>query len=573
MENHHAGRRKFTALGPHPMRDLEQPGRRYFLTPVCLVPNGRAHLGHVAGPLLKMDVYRRHLLRAGADVRMISMSDVHEAHVLIKAYQEGSTPEDVANRFHKGIVGDLQALDIAYDDLLNPLDPEWAGIYDRINREFLDGIVRAGNAKVRSEPLPVLAEILGENGKNPALRPQIGDSVVSGWLRGRCPLCGEGLVGFFCEACGGHFAPAQMLDPATAHFPGTLRFEARQSLWLDLEGGAAAIIGYLKKIKVRADFLEIAERYLRTNGASIRLEVPSPWGLHLDHPGTSPGQVVFSYSSLLIGCHLVAGERYKQLTGSSVNPFCVDSDVTCVLAFGIDNTVPFLVGAVGCALGQATYKPVDHFLVNYFYDLDGGKFSTSRGHVIWGGDIVTLGGANVDLVRAYLCWRNPEFERAMFSVDEFVRFHHEMATRLEVATSTAAKMGNGADGYDDGVMRYLEAELLTQSTALEPATFDIAAAYSCVDRWIHRASAFSLTPDAARTWLTGFALLGCPIISRSAQQVWSWLGLAGAPRLAGIHQRGSALQTGVQNVPLVSIPELTLANLNPSLPAALRRTA
>ncbi|NIR28481.1 MAG: class I tRNA ligase family protein, partial [Gammaproteobacteria bacterium] len=52
--------------------------------------NGRAHLGHIAGPLLKMDVLRRHLERAGAEVRMISMSDAHEAHVLIKAHVEGT---------------------------------------------------------------------------------------------------------------------------------------------------------------------------------------------------------------------------------------------------------------------------------------------------------------------------------------------------------------------------------------------------------------------------------------------------------------------------------------------------
>src|SRR3954463_9523768 len=90
-------------------------GRKFFLTPVCLVPNGRAHLGHVAGPLLKMDVLRRHLRRAGADVRMISLSDVHEAHVLIKAWLERTTPAAIANRFHGLIADDLAALDIAYD--------------------------------------------------------------------------------------------------------------------------------------------------------------------------------------------------------------------------------------------------------------------------------------------------------------------------------------------------------------------------------------------------------------------------------------------------------------------------
>ena len=48
------------------MRELSLRGRKFFLTPVCLVPNGRAHLGHIAGPLLKMDVAKalasRHLV-------------------------------------------------------------------------------------------------------------------------------------------------------------------------------------------------------------------------------------------------------------------------------------------------------------------------------------------------------------------------------------------------------------------------------------------------------------------------------------------------------------------------------
>src|SRR4029450_6785171 len=249
---------------------------------------------------------------------------------------------------------------------------------------------------------------------------------------------------------GGHFAPAQMCDPGPAYFPGALRFEERSSLYLELRDGPAAIREHLERIRVRSDFVEIAERYLRVNGASIRLSVPSPWGIALDHPGVSPGQVIFSYHALLIGAHLVAGERYRQLTGAEANPFAAGSDVTCVLSFGIDNAVPFLVGAVGCALGQDRNKPVDHFLVNYFYDLDGSKFSTSRGHVIWGGDIVKLGGAEVDLVRAYLCWRNPEFGRSMFRAEEFLEFHNAFGRRFSSALDAAGRTAAGAAGAGGG---------------------------------------------------------------------------------------------------------------------------
>lgn len=548
------------------MRELSLHGRKFFLTPVCLVPNGRAHLGHIAGPLLKMDVLRRHLERAGAEARMVSMSDVHEAHVLIKAFVEGSSPEEVANRFHGQIVQDLAALDICYDDLLNPLDPAWSETYETVNRGFLEGIVRSGNAAVRSEPMPVLADADGATIDGKPWRPGVGDPIVSGWLKGRCPHCGQSLVGFFCESCGGHFAPSQMIDPGPAYFPGRLRFEERRSLYLDLRGGPSAILDHLHRIRVRSDFVEIAERYLRTNGASIRLTVPSPWGIGVDDPAISAGQVIFSYSALLIGCHLVAGERYRQLAGAEANPFSAGSDVTCVLSFGIDNTVPFLVGAVGCALGQDVYKPVDHFLVNYFYDLDGSKFSTSRGHVIWGGDIVSLGHAEVDLVRAYLCGHNPEFGKENFRAAEFLELHNELGGWLNAATAEASRLAAGAESYDDAAMRYLELELRTQSAFLDPATFDLNGAFSCVERWLERSRAFTATPGAALAWLAGLSLLSYPVLPNMARRVWTLLGLPATPSIDRFTSRG-APEPGA---PLPLYRELTRAELDACLPPTLR---
>jgi methionyl-tRNA synthetase len=542
-------------------------GKKFFLTPVCLVPNGRAHLGHVAGPLLKMDVLRRHLLRAGAHVKMISLSDVHEAHVLIKAYLEGTTPEIIANRFHEQISRDLTTLGIDYDDLINPLDPAWAETYKTVNVEFLDSIIKAGNAVVRKEPLPILAEAGGAQASGGSWRPQLGDPIVSGWLKGRCPVCEQPLVGFFCESCGGHFAPSEMIQPGAAYFPGNLRFEDRSSLFLCLKTGAKAILDHLEKIRVRGDFFDLAKRYLCANGPTIRLTVHSPWGIPFEHPGVSSGQAIFSYSALLIGCHFVAGERYRQLVGSDCNPLDRESDVTCVLSFGIDNAVPFLVGAVGCALGQHRYKPMDHFLVNYFYDLDGSKFSTSRGHVIWGGDIVTLGGAKPDLVRAYLCWRNPEFGRHMFRADEFLQFHNELGARIDAVTAESLRAAGDADAWDPGVMRYLEAELEAQSACLHPDTFDLAGAFASVDRWLHRVPALNATPESAAAWLFGFALLASPILPDAAQRVWSALALPGSPTVDGFDfdfsRPPAAHASGFRS--------LNRTQLNVCLPASLRR--
>ena len=547
-------------------------GAKYFLTPVCLVPNGRAHLGHVAGPILKMDVLRRHLIRCGADVRMISLSDVHESHVAIRAHLIGSTPSEVANRFHDLISDDFKTLGIEYDDFINPLDSDWAARYEEINRDLLNRIMESGNGTIKGEQIPHLSRADGTEPPATSMRPRVGEPVVSGWLKGRCPNCSQPLVGFFCETCGGHFSPEQMHDVAPAHFDGELEFKERRSLFLALQDGPQAILDHLRKIGVRPDFIQLAERYLDTNGASIRLSVPSPWGIPVEDSDVSKGEVIWSYSALLLACHLVAGERYKELSGDDLNPLDAKSDVTCILAFGIDNTIPFLVGATGCALGQSRYKPFDGLLVNYFYDLDGAKFSTSRGHVIWAGDIVRLGGSDVDLVRAYLCQCNPEFDRASFNVDDFLSFHDSFRMQLRAVLEDAIERAMNARSFDVSVLRYLEADFSAQAVSLDLSTFDIASVFSVIPRWIGRAPALTATPEMAIAGLAGFSLLAAPVMPTLASWVWEHIHpdrkLSVNAVFAGRDTDG--IVPSSKPMPLRETP-LSRTEFNACLPAHMRR--
>ena len=562
----------------HPSLDLT--GRRFFLTPVCLVPNGRAHLGHIAGPLLKMDVLRRHVRRGGGEAVLMTLSDVHESHVAVQAHKEGVPPEELATRYTGQIRQDLAALNIAYDDLVNPLTEEWRDRYTDLVHGFVEDIVAAGHTAVRSRPVTVLAAEKEPRPHPHSLRPQAGEPVVSGWLKGTCPDCAHPLVGFFCESCGGCFDPAQMTDPTTAHFEGELAFEERNSLWLEVPGGAPAVLAHLEKAGVREDFQEIVRRHLRRNGtgdeASIRLTVPNPWGIPWHGEGIPDNEVIWSYSALLIGCHMVAGERYAELTGTGVNPFAADSGVTCVLSFGIDNTIGYLLGGVGTALAQDRFKPVDNFLVNYFYDLDGSKFSTSRRHVIWGGDIVTLAKAEPDLVRAYLCHRNPEFRRENFGIDEFLAFHNDFGARLtEAVRACEAVLAANSPAAEQAGRAPVERELLLaelrrQSESLTPGTFSMRGALDSIERWLGLAHALSATPAGAATWLLGIALLGHPVVPELASSVWLRLGLAGEPGLAAglatpeVGHHPDAAEAVAYRV-------LTTDELNACLPAALQR--
>jgi methionyl-tRNA synthetase len=555
------------------MENFLKEKEKYFLTPVCLVPNGRAHLGHIAGPLLKMDVLKRFLVQCGADVSMISVSDSHESHVTIKAFQKNTTPEDIANKFHDIIDDDLKTLGIEYDDFINPLDPAWAQRYENINRELIDLIIKNDGALIRNERVPHLVEASISSHHNKSLHPHIGDPVVSGWLRARCPnsYCQQPLVGFFCESCGGHFEPSEMKDIQCAHFEGKLELKDRKSIFLNIPDGPAKIESYLKDIKLRSDFFDIAGKFLEKSDGQIRLTVPSKWGLQVTSDDLETNEVIWSYSALILGCHLLAGERYKELRNSEHNPFDKESNIKIVLSFGIDNAVPFLVGVAGCGIGQNKYKPIDHYLVNYFYDLDGSKFSTSREHVIWGGDIVKLGGADRDLVRAYLCKSSPEFSRSGFEIQEFIKYHNAFGAKLKASIETCITAAGPTKKLDASVIRYLNTQFATLADGLNPDTFDFSTAITVVEQWVDKASAFSRTPASALTWLVGYTLLAGPLLPDTASWVARAINAGSSMTIKNflLSQKDFFIDTIVENIPLRA-SALSIKEFNGCLPVHLR---
>jgi len=362
-----------------------------------------------------------------------------------------------------------------------------------------------------------------------------------------------------------------MVGPETAHFEGDLGLVGRSSLYLSLPLPEEEFVTRLAGASVREDFLEIVRRYFRTNGTAVRLTVWNPWGIPFDYEGLPDDEVIWSYSALLIGCHLVAGERHGQLEGTNVNAFSKHSGVETVVTFGIDNTIPYLVGGFGSLLAQTSYKPVDHFIANYFYDLDGSKFSTSRRHVIWGGDITTLAGADSDLTRAFLCRHNPEYERANFDPREFISYYNRLGDNLKHTVSMAArelaKVGLSECGAAE--IRMIESAIVSQSASLDPGTFSMSGAIEAIESWLSKSAAMTASAAGAAGWLLGLALLAYPVMPRISQTLWTGLGFDGEPRITvlnGNPRVTHALDVGA----LLPDHPLEASELNRALPAVIQ---
>lgn len=494
-------------------------GRKYCLTPINMVPNGPPHLGHVSGPLLRMDVLRRYLLRQGAAATFVTTTDVHETHVVVKGKELGLSPSETANMFHDEITDSLTGLDIAYDRLINPLDPKWAPVYSRVTKDLMDAMETAGTSKVMSESLPVRADD--------------GSYVLGGWLAGNCPNCGAGLVSFFCEDCGDQTTPSKLLNPKHRIDDVALEWKDDKSLFFELPS-EAVLTDQLDLMAIRRDFREIADQYLARNGPVFRLSLPDPWGEPCSFPGLPKGHVTFSYSAALVAAQILSGECYKELACTDLNPFAAESDVTIVSSFGIDNAVPMLIGVLGVGVAQSTFRPPDHYLPNYFYTLAGDKFSTNRQHAIWAADICGKSDMSTDLFRAYMVSANPEYELSNFDIDDFLTNSNALINMTETAVARARAQFEAEDftpgPVPDDVAHRLMKSLDRQAMAMDLRDFCLLDMLSPIEAWLKSQSALcGSSPAASYWWVKSLSLLCWPVMPKLGQWLWQQLGHTGAP--------------------------------------------
>jgi methionyl-tRNA synthetase len=143
---------------------------------------------------------------------------------------------------------------------------------------------------------------------------------------------------------------------------------------------------------------------------------PISWGIPAPFPEVA-GQVVNPSAEAMawsIHCTALAAERRGAVLAAEDELWFPEAGSRVVYFLGFDNTYPFAVA--GTALLMACggrYALPAQFVTNEFYELDNDKLSTSRGHVVWGRDLV----AEVprDLVRFHLAVTSPEHQRTGFS--------------------------------------------------------------------------------------------------------------------------------------------------------------
>jgi len=183
----------------------------------------------------------------------------------------------------------------------------------------------------------------------------------------------------------------------------------------------------MKKCKVPVSIQNIVVKYMENHDANVRLTNPGEWGIKLnDIIHTDNESVIFTYTALIC-LAVLCGEEIKEHLNLSNNPLSKNSECYVIGSFGFDNTVPFCLSVPTIAQLSNDFRGFDQYFTNFFYTLDGAKFSTSRRHCIWGYDALETLNTTPDILRLYLSITSPELEKTNFSNEDFFRFNKKIS--------------------------------------------------------------------------------------------------------------------------------------------------
>jgi len=367
----------------------------------CALPyaNGPVHIGHLAGVYVPADIYVRYLRMRGEDVLYVCGSDEHGVPITIKARQQGCTPQDIVDKYHKIIKDSFSGLGINFD------------IYGRTSSQVHAEGASEFFRKLYDEGKFITRE--SEQFYDPEAKTFLADR----YIVGTCPKCGaEGAYGDQCEKCGSTLSPEELINPKsklsgaqpvkkkTTHWYLPLdRYEKWLSEWI-LDGHKEWRSNVYGQCKSWID------GGLQPRAVSRDLD----WGVPVPVEGAE-GKVLYVWFDAPIGYI----SNTKELLPQSWEKWWKSEDTKLVHFIGKDNIVFHCIVFPSMLKAYGDYVLPDNVPANEFLNLEGDKISTSRNWAVWAHEYLEQFPGKQDVMRYVLTANAPETKDNDFSWKDF----------------------------------------------------------------------------------------------------------------------------------------------------------
>ena len=375
------------------------------------------HVGNITGSYLPADIYARFHRLQGNKVLMVSGSDSHGTPITVRADEDGSTPEEVYQQYHKKFLDLFQKLGLSYD-LFTSTHTE---NHFRVAQTMFSALKENGylHAKTQKQWYSTSQERF----------------LPDRYVEGTCYICGyENARGDQCDQCGNLLEANELIDPRSKMDGSKPELRETEHFFLDLGALQSKIVDFLKEREdywrpnvIRQSPGQILADDLHDRAITRDLK----WGIPVPVNGWEDKRL-YVWFEAVIG-YLSAAIEWAALTGDEERwkEWWYNTDCRTYYFIGKDN-IPFHaviwpaeLAGVGNTFGalfdeddsKALVLPYD-VPANEFLNMEGKKISGSRNWVVDGLDF--LSRYDPDPLRYYLTANMPETRDADWEWKEFV---------------------------------------------------------------------------------------------------------------------------------------------------------
>ncbi|MCF6768474.1 methionine--tRNA ligase [Thiotrichales bacterium 19S11-10] len=169
--------------------------RNILVTNALPYANAKLHLGHILG-YTQSDIWCRYQRMKGHNCYYICGSDMHGTPIMLRAQQEGITPEALTEKSAKAHLEDFNDFGILFDN--------YHSTHNSLNQQLVEEIY----LKLKDKGLIETKEI------QQSFDPKANMFLPDRYVKGTCPKCkAEDQYGDSCEVCSATYLPSDLINP------------------------------------------------------------------------------------------------------------------------------------------------------------------------------------------------------------------------------------------------------------------------------------------------------------------------------------------------------------------------
>src|SRR5688500_11944567 len=302
-------------------KDDKKLPKRYLITSALPYANGLKHIGHLAGAYLPADIYVRYLRAQKRDVVFVCGSDEHGTAIPIQARKEGTTPQQIIDKYHEVMRLNFEDLSISFDIYDRTSSP----VHHETAREFFTYLNERGELEMKDSE-----QYYDEEAQT---------FLADRYIKGTCPNCGfDGAFGDQCEKCGKSLSPEELINPVSTLSGKAPVKKATRHWYLPLnkhEGWLRNWILNEHQDDWKANVLGQCKSWIDGGLQPRAVTRDLDWGVKVPLPDAE-GKVLYVWFDAPIG-YISATKQWAINTGNDSRPYWLYKETKLVHFIGKDN--------------------------------------------------------------------------------------------------------------------------------------------------------------------------------------------------------------------------------------------